>query len=100
MATHRAQTIRVSVISVAEVAVIFPTNQEAREFLRRFVIIKNGFPELAYAAATLDRELIARGGRLGENDNWIAAFCRYYSEPLVSNDAAFDRVRGLRRMRY
>lgn len=100
MARHRTDLIRTTVISAGEIAVIFRTNQEARLFLNRFFLLKNIFPELAYTAAAIDRELIARGGRLGENDNWIAAFCRYYSEPLISNDAAFDRVRDLRRLSY
>jgi predicted nucleic acid-binding protein len=57
-------------------------------------------PEIAYVAAQIDRELIDQGLRLGENDNWIADFCRYYGQPIISRDAAFDRVRGLRRLRY
>ena len=52
------------------------------------------------AAADIDRELIAVGRRLGENDNWIAGFARCYREPLISRDVAFDRVRGLRRIVY
>ncbi len=48
----------------------------------------------------MDRELIASGQRLGENDNWIAGFCRYYREPVISRDTAFDRVGGLRRLAY
>ena len=100
MAAHRTAPLRLTVITVAEIAVIFPTNQQARLFLSRFFIIKNVFPELAYTAASIDRELIAVGQRLGENDNWIAAFCRYYSEPVVSNDTDFDRVQDLRRIRY
>jgi hypothetical protein len=31
-------------------------------------------------------------------DNWIAGFCRYYRKPVISLDAAFDRVPGLRRL--
>ena len=100
MAAHRNQRVRTTVISAGEIAVIFRTNQEARHFLHRFFLLKSIFLELAYTAATIDRELIARGARLGENDNWIAAFCRYHGEPLISNDAAFDRVRGLRRLSY
>jgi predicted nucleic acid-binding protein len=100
LAAHRNQPLRTTVISAGEVAVIFASNQEARLFLSRFFTLKNIFAELAYAAAAIDRELIAVGARLGENDNWIAAFCRYHSEPLISNDVAFDRVRGLRRMPY
>jgi predicted nucleic acid-binding protein len=33
-----------------------------------------------------------------ENDNWIAGFCRYYREPIISRDRAFDRVEQLRRV--
>jgi predicted nucleic acid-binding protein len=40
------------------------------------------------------------GQRLGENDNWLAGFALYYGVPLVSNDTAFDRVAGLRRLAY
>jgi predicted nucleic acid-binding protein len=57
-------------------------------------------PQIAYAAAAVDRELIAVGQRLGENDTWIAGFCRYYGQPLVSRDVAFDRVPRLRRLEY
>ena len=52
------------------------------------------------AAADVDRELIRLGKRLGENDNWIAGFARYYREPLISRDRGFDAVPGLRRMLY
>jgi predicted nucleic acid-binding protein len=100
LAAHRNQPLRTTVISAGEIAVIFRTNQEARVFLSRFFTFKKLFTEIAYTAASIDRELIATGERLGENDNWIAAFCRYYSEPLISNDTAFDRVRGLRRLPY
>ena len=55
---------------------------------------------VALAAATVDRTLIRTGGRLGENDTWIAGFAIYYGVPLVSGDDAFDRVVGLRRMSY
>jgi predicted nucleic acid-binding protein len=57
-------------------------------------------PEIAYAAAAIDHALIQAGQRLGENDNWIAGFCRYYGQPVISRDRAFDRVRGLRRLAY
>lgn len=57
-------------------------------------------PEIAYEAAAIDRELMRAGERLGENDNWIAGFARYYREPIVSSDQAFDRVPGIRRISY
>jgi predicted nucleic acid-binding protein len=99
LARHRQQAFLVTVISVGELALIFRTNQDARDYLQRYRILRL-LPEIAYTAAQIDRELIALGGRLGENDNWIAGFCRHYGQPLVSRDVAFDRVRGLRRLAY
>jgi len=99
LAAHRTAPSLVTVISAGEVAVIFDTNQQARQFLARYRILRL-LPEIAYVAAGIDRELIGVGQRLSENDNWIAGFCRYYAQPLISRDGAFDRVRGLRRLRY
>ena len=98
-AAHRRERIFVTVISVGEVAVIFSTEAEARRFLAPYKVFRLT-PEIAYTAAAIDRELIQEGLRLGENDNWIAAFCRSYSQRLISNDQAFDRVRGVRRLSY
>ena len=55
---------------------------------------------MADAAADVDRELMWAGRRLGENDNWIAGFCRYYRQPVISRDRAFDRIPGVRRVPY
>jgi predicted nucleic acid-binding protein len=55
---------------------------------------------IAEAAAEVDREMLVVGRRLGENDNWIAGFCHFYREPVISADVAFDRVPHLRRIRY
>jgi predicted nucleic acid-binding protein len=99
LARHRRTPFLVTVISVGEVAVIFAEPSEARRFLSRYRILRLT-PEIAYAAALIDRELMGAGARLGENDNWLAAFCRYYGQPLVSRDQAFNRVRGLRRLLY
>jgi predicted nucleic acid-binding protein len=60
----------------------------------------SGHRGIAEAAADVDRELMGIGHWLGENDNWIAGFCRYYRQPIISRDAAFDRVPGLRRLAY
>jgi predicted nucleic acid-binding protein len=97
-ARRRDQTLT-TVISAGEIAVTFENNRDARMFLGRYRILRL-LPEIAFIAAQIDRELIAQGGRLGENDNWIAGFCRYYGQPLVSRDQAFDRVNGLRRLVY
>ena len=99
LAAHRTQQFLVTVISAGELAVIFDSNDQARAFLNRYRVLRLT-PEIAYAAAVVDRELIAAGVGLGENDNWIAGFCRYYGQPIISRDAAFDRVRGLRRLDY
>ncbi len=88
-----------TVISVGELTPIFPSEAEARNYFERYRILRLT-PEIAYAGAQIDRELIAAGNRLGENDNWLAGFCRYYGQPIVSRDAGFDRVRGLRRLAY
>ena len=99
LAAHRRTPLLVTVISLGEAAVIFAHQNDARRFLSRYRALRLT-PEVAYTAALIDRELMTTGGRLGENDNWIAAFCRYYGQPLVSRDRAFDRLRGLRRLPY
>jgi predicted nucleic acid-binding protein len=98
-AENRNQLIRTSVISLAEVAVSFPTSAAAWEYFKRWRIyaMTRGVVD---AAADVDRELLRSGGRLGENDNWIAAFGRFYREPIVSRDTAFDRVTRIRRVAY
>ena len=98
-ATHRSEAIRTTIISLGEVAVSFPTAEQGWHYFqtRRWTIYRL-HDGIAKAAADLDRQM--REHRLGENDNWIAGFCRYYREPVISLDAAFDRVVGLRRLSY
>jgi predicted nucleic acid-binding protein len=88
-----------TVISAGEFAAGFDELRHARVFLSRWRIL-NLQPEIAYVAAQVDRELMDAGGRLGENDTWIAGFARFFKQPLISNDKAFDRVRALRRLNY
>ena len=96
---HRQGAHRVTVISLGELTAGMRDNQAARDFLSRFRLASLK-PEIALEAAMIDRELIRLGQRLGENDNWIAGFARYYGEPLVSKDLGFDRVPGLRRISH
>ncbi len=96
---NRSRSIRTTVVSLSEVAVSFPTSDAAWEFFKHWTAYRL-HDGVAKAAADLDRELIRAGARLGENDNWIAGFCRYYRQGIVSRDAAFDRVPGLRRIAY
>jgi predicted nucleic acid-binding protein len=98
-ARHRTQTIRTTIISLTEGAVSFPTSPQCWEYFKAWTVYRL-HDGIAGAAADLDRELLGAGHRLGENDNWIAAFCRYYREPIISLDAAFDRVPRLRRLSY
>ena len=97
IARHRRQRALVTVISVGELAVVFDSTIEARAFLEPYRVLRLT-PEIAYVAAQIDRELAAT--RLGENDNWIAGFCRYYGQPLITRDGDFERVRGLRLLTY
>ena len=48
--------------------------------------------QVAWEAGRIERELAQTGGRLGENDNWIAATARTWGLRLVSRDEAFTRV--------
>ena len=99
-AQHRAGArIRTSVINLGEIAVSFPNSSIAWEYFQKWTIYRLT-PGVVDAAADVDRELIRIGGRLGENDNWLAGFARCYREPIISRDAAFDRVRGIRRLAY
>lgn len=98
-ARHRARNIRLTVITAGEISVAFASTAAARQWLERWqvLLLHTGIMD---AAAEIDREQISHGRRLGENDNWIAGFARYYREPLISRDGAFDAVPGLRRVAY
>ncbi len=99
LAAHRREQHQVSVIAAGELAAGLEDNEVARAFLGKFRVAALKL-EIALEAAAIDRELMRTGRRLQENDNWIAGFARYYGIVLVSNDPAFDRVRGLRRLPY
>lgn len=96
---ERRRAVRTSIISAAELAVLFPSNADAWHWLSDWKIypLHRGIAE---AAADIDRELKRSGRRLGENDTWIAGFAVYYREPVISRDSAFDRAPGVRRVAY
>jgi predicted nucleic acid-binding protein len=98
-AARRSETIRVSIITIGELAAWYDRSWEVWEDMRAWTIYRL-HPGIVEAAADVDRELSNLGRRLGENDNWIAGFCRYYREPVISRDTDFDRVPGLRRLEY
>jgi predicted nucleic acid-binding protein len=101
LALHRfrAATIRLTIITAGEISIVFSNSTAARAWLDGWQIypLHMGIVD---EASDIDRELIQRGRRLGENDNWIAGFARYYREPLISRDQAFDEVPGVRRLAY
>lgn len=99
LAGHRSVPFIITVISLGELAAGMQDSREARQFLSRFHVVHLK-PEIALTAADIDRRMMTRGKRLGENDTWIAGFASYYGVPIVSNDRAFDRVDGLRRISY
>jgi predicted nucleic acid-binding protein len=99
LANHRRESIRTCIVSLGEAAAGFETSAAAWQYFKSWKIyaLHRGVAE---AAADVDRQLSRLGRRLGENDNWIAGFCRFYREPVISADVAFDRVPGLRRITY
>lgn len=52
----------------------------------------------AAAYAEVRRELREAGTPIPVNDLWIAALARQHRVPVLSRDAHFDRVPGLRRL--
>src|SRR5215471_15559715 len=68
---NRQQQIWTTIVSLGELAAGMADNAAARAFLARYRVV-NLQQGVAYTAATLDRELIRSGNRLGENDTWIA----------------------------
>lgn len=99
MASHRSAALQVSIVSWGELAAGVDSPSELDRLLRR-VRVLHLHMQVAWEAGRIERELAALGARLGENDNWIAATARTWGLPLVSRDDAFERVQGLRVVRY
>jgi predicted nucleic acid-binding protein len=99
MLEHRSEVIRTSVISAGELAPAFARSENVWQALKRWTIYRL-HDGIVNAAADLDREMIRAGTRLGENGNWIAGFCLYYRQPLITRDGDFKRVPRLRCLAY
>jgi predicted nucleic acid-binding protein len=99
LARHRTSNLRVSIITWGELAPGVNSPAELDNLLRRIRIVHLHL-QIAWEAGRIERELAARGQRLGENDNWIAATARTAGLRLVTRDDAFERVRGLHLLRY
>ncbi len=69
LAAHRTERLLITVVTVGEIAAMYVDTQDARQVLSHYRQLRLT-PEIAFTAAIVDRELIAVGARLGENDNW------------------------------
>lgn len=99
MRRHRTQPMVITPITATEYAVGLRHEREARRFLRRFRLLPLG-RDLALTAARLDREQMAQGHRLGENDTWQAAVALHFDLTLISDDTDFAKVSGLKLLPY
>jgi predicted nucleic acid-binding protein len=97
LGTQLGEDLACSTVTVGELAC--SENETAVRVLLRHLRKIPLSEAIAYRAGKLDRELMSRGQRLGENDNWIAATALHYSATLVYADGDFDRVNGLKRAR-
>jgi predicted nucleic acid-binding protein len=99
IAQHRAFELFVSIVTWGELAEGFPEFDGLDRLLRGVRILM--LPQqIAWEASRIQRELTETGGRLGENDSWIAATARAWGHRLVSRDNAFARVPRLRVVSY
>jgi predicted nucleic acid-binding protein len=100
IAQRRPDVVRTTIVSLAEVAAGFASSENAWAYFSKWPIYRL-HDGIAKMVADLDRERTDAGQRVGENDTWIAGFCLYYREPIISLDGrAFDRVPSLRRLAY
>ena len=91
---HRGCELCLCMITWGELAEGFPDFEELDRLLRGVRVLT--LPrQIAWEASRIQRELVAAGRRLGENDCWIAATARAWGHRLVSRNRAFGRVRGL-----
>ncbi len=98
-AGHRSFELEVSIITWGELAAGFSGFGELERFLGGIRILM--LPkQVAWEASRIERELGTRGGRLGENDNWIAATARAWGLRLLTRDRAFSRVPRLNVVTY
>jgi tRNA(fMet)-specific endonuclease VapC len=71
--------------------------QWMNRYIRNYRIL-DVTPETAARYADVRLELKQEGKPIPPNDTWIAALCRQYSLPVLSQDRHFDFVKGIRRV--
>ncbi len=97
--SHRSHELRVSIVTWAELAEGFANPHDLSQLLKHIRVLPLS-QQIAWEASRIARELNAEGGRLGENDNWIAATARAWGFRLISRDNAFSRVPRLNVVNY
>src|SRR5437868_15441349 len=85
MARHRAAELKASIITWGELAPGFDRWDDLSRLLKRVKIL-NLPMQVAWEAGRIENELAQTGGRLGENDNWIAATARIGRLTLVTRE--------------
>ncbi len=94
---HPNQPLNVSIVSVAEFAEGYSSEQEQDCWLalRRYTVL-NLDRDIAWKAAQISRHLRSAGRAIGDNDLWIAATAIHHQLPLVTrNTQHFQRIADL-----
>ena len=99
MRANKTLSMAITPVTANEYAVGIRNEREARRFLRRFRMIALG-RDVALFASRVDREQVAKGLRLGENDTWQAAVALRFDLTIVSDDTDFDKVPQVKRRNY
>jgi predicted nucleic acid-binding protein len=102
LASHHTQTMRVSVITMGELAEGYddPAASELEELMAPYGIVEIT-RSVARRYAAISRVLRTSGSRLGDNDLWIGATALDVGEPLVTRDVEhFSRIKGLTVLSY
>jgi predicted nucleic acid-binding protein len=97
LAQHHAQTMRISVITIGEVAEGYDDAAvpELEELVAPYGVVEIT-PSIARRYAGISRILRSSGMRWGDNDLWIGATALEVGEPLVTRDRDhFSRIPGL-----
>ena len=96
IARHRSHELYVSIVTWGELAEGFQDYRGLETLLRRIPVLM--LPQqIAWESSRIQRELAQNGGRLGENDSWIAATARACSPRPINAPAKHPRRMPLRR---
>lgn len=101
-----ARELAIPVIVAGEFAYGFARSRHRASYeralermLNRCDVLEIGI-ETARHYAAIRLELKAAGTPIPANDAWVAALSRQHAMPVMSRDAHFDLVRGLRRIQW